>query len=367
MVAGEICPFSYNFKVNKTAKNSFVGVDSLSSVLQEFYIPELEPVISVESFNYILNFTKHFPKWLTQFFGYEINLNSNNRESDFLICINEPERFNKFIRNNSPLHQKVFDPATTKRFANFSDYWSNDKTGAGKKINNIWFEFDYSEIKEKLPRLSFFFGPRLDVNRLEMLLITERVFSDIFTKKVNPGTLKMLLRTYEILGNECFISQIGMMNARYENSLRLFIQGTHKNWIIPLLQKMNYTHSAHPDLNLVLNSCIQLSSKVDLDIDISEKIGNNIGLECYMNSTEQALTFLDFWVQKKLSSSWKSEQVKNFILTLKPVRNKSHQPFLSHFKIVFKPEDGFFIKVYLGYLTQNLVPKLIQTNPNKSD
>jgi hypothetical protein len=352
--------------VNITTNLQFEKV-TMSSLLEGYFVPELLNLTGIESFRKITKFTKRFPENLSPFFGYEIQLGNNIYQADFLFCVSNPSEFRNYVSSEMMnLTENGLDTETIEGLNNFAEYWLSQTENRNNQINNIWFEFDYNEIKKSQPKSCFFFGPKLNINKLEVLLLAQIVFRKIFNKHVKAITLSTLLEIYHALETDCYISQIGMMNSRNDENLRLFVQGKSKNWILPFLQKMNYPRINNFEFLEHYENCIRISSKVDLDIDISSGMGENLGLECYFNSTENALLFLDYLVEKELSTIQKSDLLKNYILSLKPDKNKSFQPFFSHFKLVFKPATGFFAKAYFGYVIQNLAPKIIQTKPIKT-
>jgi len=354
--------------VNIVNRNFQVETATISSLLKDFYVPELEGLIGIKCFTKIAKFTHRFPENLSPFFGYEIQLGTNNNQADFLFCISDPVEVRNYVDSEkSGFTGNSFDTETINGLDNFSEYWNAACAQSENQINNIWFEFDYNEIEKERPKACFFFGPKLNVNQLEVLLLTERVFGEIFDKNVGANTLKKLLEIVQALEKGTFISQIGMMNSRNDENLRLFIQGKKENWIKPFLQKLNYAHINNPEFITILEACNQIAENVDLDIDISTKLGDNIGLECYFNTAEKALSFLDYLEKNKLAISEKCTLLKNYIVCLAPDKTKSYQAFFSHFKIVFKPGLGFNSKAYFGYTTTRLAPELIRTRPFKSD
>lgn len=341
---------------------------TISSTLKDFYVPELKGLIGAECLNKIARFTQRFPENLSSCFGYEIQLGNNNDQADFLICISNPATFRYFIDSEVPLDsENSFDTEINSGLDKFSLFWLNEEENPKNPINNIWFEFDYEEIEKEHPKTCFFFGPKINLNFLEVLLLTENVFDKIFNKKVEKETLKKLLEIYRALDKQSFISQIGMMNSRNDENLRLFVQGKSKNWIIPFLKKINYAHFDNSSLISMIDFCTRNATTVDLDIDISSEMGKNLGIECYFNSMEKALGFLEILVEKGLASAQKSMFLQNYMESIKSDKNKTFQPAFSHFKIGFKPGVGFNSKAYFGYVSQTLAPTIIQTKPLKSN
>lgn len=338
----------------------------ISSVLEKFYTDELEKLIDIESFSKITGFTNRFTKNLSPFFGYELHLGTQNSDADFLCCISNPKYFGEYVK--AEIQSKSgskFDKAILNGLENFSRFWLESNKSSIQQINNIWFEFDYAEIEKKRPKACFFFGPKLSLNKLEVVLLTENVFQQIFQKKVEPVTLKTLLRIYGVLGKEQIISQIGMMNSRGDNSLRLFIQGNGKSWILPFLSALDYPFIKRHDFISQLDECLNLASVVDLDIDIYERIGNKTGFECYFKTTEEALGFLENITNKGLVIPQKAKKLRDYLLTIKTNKSNLFQPFLSHFKLVYHPSNGFYAKAYIGYVNHKQLSNIIQTKPAK--
>lgn len=341
---------------------------TISSTLKDFYVPEQMGLIGAKCLNIIAGFAQRFPENLSSCFGYEIQLGNNKDQADFLICISNPASFRDFVDAEVSLDsENGFDTEINSGLDKFSLFWLHEGGNPNNPINNIWFEFDYEEIEKEHPKTCFFFGPKINLNYLEVLLLTEKVFDKIFNKKVEKQTLKILLEIYSALDKHSFISQIGMMNARNDEHLRLFVQGKSKNWTIPFLKKINYAHFNNASLVSMIECCSKNATTVDLDIDISSEIGNNLGIECYFNSTEKALAFLEMLIEKGLATTQKGMLLKNYMKSIKSDKNKTFQPAFSHFKIGFKPGIGFNSKAYFGYVAQTLAPAIIQTKPLKSN
>lgn len=351
-----------NFRfTNIETENRFVF-----SVFNEYYTEELERLIDRDSFTNITRFAERFTKNLSPFFGYEVQLGSESSTADLLLCISNPDFFSDYVNSEiKNISENKFDDDTLIGLESFSRFWSEKNHLQVQPVNNIWFEFDYNEIGKNSPKACFFFGPKLSINKLEMLLLTKEIFQRIFQKNIEPFTLKALLGIYHILGEDQFISQIGMMNSRGDKNLRLFIQGKDKFWIPKLLSEMDYPFAGKSDFKMQLDECNKLASTVDLDIDIYETIGNKIGLECYFKSTDKALLFLEQLTQKGLVLQHKAYALKEYLLRLKTYKSRLFQPFFSHFKLVYHLSNGFYAKAYIGYVNHKLLPNVIQTKPAK--
>ena len=112
-----------------------------------------------------------------------------------------------------------------------------------------------------------------------------------------------------------------------------------------------------------MDTCYQLADAVELDIDITSQVNDQIGLECYFDTTERALLFLDFLVEKKLCVAEKYSLLRQHLLQIKPDQSTSLIHSFSHFKLGFHPTHGLAAKVYMGYVAQHMAAKIIRTKP----
>lgn len=331
----------------------------MSDILRQFNVPSISGNIDKDVIQNIWNFTKHFPEELSPFFGYEIQLNSGNKNADFLCCISDSNQLQSFVTDLN--HTIRINEANKKGLRLFSDYWLNPSVA--KQINNIWLEFDYEEIERSSSKFCFFFGPKTSLNKLETILLTEKVFSRVFNKNFKPGVLKLFLKLLHELDDFARVTQVGMMHAREDESLRLFIQGNEKDWTLKFLRSMEHPFLLHKDFTTFIETILIHCSKVDLDINISEKVDEAIGFECYCNTIENALLLLNSFVEFELCNAQKAAHMSNFLNTLHYDSKDDYQPFLSHFKVAFKPTKGLNAKAYLGFVTNALAPKIIQIKP----
>ena len=348
-----------------THENGFIiNKTSLASVLMEHYIPSLQKLVPLHAFRDIIRLTQHFPCEFSSFVGYEIQLSKNEPAPDFLFCVHDYEIFKKVIcKEDNNLLDDLFDSPIINRLKQFALLWEDETSGLKEKINNIWFEFDHADLLRHHPKPNFFFGPKLNSNMLEVVLTTQQVFRVLYDKEVSPATLRLFLESFRHLNGKGFISQIGMMNARNDEHLRLFIQQIPYDDILPFLKRIGFRHSENNTLSWLLNECRSISKHTDLDIDILEKPGENIGLEFYFGSIEYALAFLDKLMEFEACTRENHKNLKEHLQCITPDKNKSFQHFFSHFKVVFKPETGFVSKAYLGYASNDRASQIIKTKP----
>ncbi|MBT8327350.1 MAG: hypothetical protein KJP21_06480 [Bacteroidia bacterium] len=334
---------------------------SMSDILEHYNLPLISDIINDVAIKNIWDFTKIFPEDLCPFFGYEIQLGQSTDNADFLCCTADSAKFHSFVSSLDSSLQ--IDKQLLHGLQIFSDYWKNPDIA--NQINNIWLEFDYEEMEKTQSNFCFFFGPKTNINNLETILLAEQVFFKVFNKQLKPSVLKHFLEILHDLKNKARITQIGMMHSRKDHRLRLFIQGKHKLWALEFLRSIKHSSLFNKKFTAFIETVSKYCSKLDLDIDISEKVGDALGFECYCNSSDDAIALLESLVKEGLCLSSKSDQIKSYLVALKYDADKKFIPFISHFKIVFNPTKGLSAKVYIGYVSKNLAPKIIQLKPTQ--
>ncbi|MES2797290.1 MAG: hypothetical protein V4683_15060 [Bacteroidota bacterium] len=333
---------------------------SIGSILLENFDSKFLKLISKPSFQNIYQFSANIPRQFSSFFGYEIQLSNDENKADFLLCIHNFKVFYEVISNE--IFIKKFDKETAEGLQCFAN-WMFANKGTAQTICNIWIEIDHGDLATTQPKLNFFLGPKTNTNKLEILLATEQTFKLLYNKQVAATTLKLLLEIYSKLRNQSFISQIGMMNARNNESLRLFIQKIDREDFLPLLNRIEYKYITDNQLVKLINICLQNTKHTDLDIDILEKVKENIGLECYFDTIKQAILFLQLLFKEKLCTLDNYINLTTHLTSMSIDEDGDFQHFFSHFKISYKPSIGADAKAYIGYAESKIAHKIIETKP----
>ncbi|MEP7318556.1 MAG: hypothetical protein ABI921_07435 [Panacibacter sp.] len=322
-------------------------------------------LIEAESFELIKRHADFFPVSLSRFWGFEIPLNGLENSADFLFCISEPLQcfdyfFNTWQANFShELPGELFLPG----IRDFSVAWCEAKTLPFKCVVNIWFEYDFQNIQEGILKPNFFYAPAKGTHPFAVVSASETIFKTISGSLVSKLAYAHLLHCLHQLPVNGWVSQIGMMFARNEHTLRLFIQQIPRNGIKPYLEKIHYRYAADEQFNKLLEDCYQLADQVDLNIDVSDSTGDTIGLECSFNEMQRSLDFLDVLFLKGWCKEQKYHALHECLVKMRVEPGKDFQPFFSHFKIVFHPHRPVKTKVYIGYAEKTSASKMIKTKP----
>ena len=244
---------------------------------------------------------------------------------------------------------------------NFSKAWYEAKNFSFKTLINIWFEYDFDSIEKKNLQPNLFYAPQQGSHALSIVSASETIFKTLSEETIAKETLIHLLFCINEIPPGGWVSQVGKMFARGENSLRIFIQQIPKNGIKNYLEKIGYAYASDQNFNLLLNNCYALADQVDLDIDVTQITGDTIGLECSFNEMQTALHFLEHLFLNGFCTKEKYTALNKYLNTLNINDVTEFCPFLSHFKLVYHPLKPVKTKAYLGFADKHAASKIIRT------
>lgn len=338
---------------------------SLADAISARSCASLERLIPPAVCQQLARLTRHLPAAMTQLWGYELPIDKPEVSSDFLLCLHQADVCNQVMQTDAGLRQVITEPLYG-RLRDVMARWADPDDRMGQVISNFWLEYDYEGLQPGHVSPNLFFGPKSNCHWLAVVGAARQLFEPLSPEGMPAGTYRFLVRCIGLLGSQGRVTQIGQMLARHENRLRLFIQQLPTQGILPYLRRVGYPHAANPPLAAQLNRCYQLADAVDLDVDITDRIGSQLGLECYFNTTEKAVQFLDDLVKRGLCVPQKHRFLREHMLKMRPAADDPLVPFFSHVKLGFHPDKGFSSKVYLGYVERSLASSVIQTQPIQS-
>ena len=334
----------------------------MAEAIRAQYTPSLADLIPAETIQILERITQYVPQQITSLWGYELPLYKSEKLSDFLVCLHQPNKLWQAFESDTSLRQIIAEPLYG-RLRTLAHRWTDDIDKVGQLISNMWLEYDYETLPTDPLRPNFFFGPKSDRHFLEVVWASRQIFELLSSEGLPEGTYRFLVTCISQLGDEGWVAQIGRMLARRENSLRLFIQQLPPNGIVPYLTRLAYPHIDNPTLREQLERCYELADTVDLDIDITNQIGDQLGFECYFNTTEKALLFLDHLAQRGLCVSEKYQPLRTHLLQIRLLPDQKLLHGFSHIKLGFHPARGFVSKVYLGYVERDIASYVVRTKP----
>jgi len=338
-----------------------ISNDSLGDLCRREGFSQNSLPISDFAWKKLIRFGELIPLSITQFWGFEMSLSNDLYEADLLFCVHKADQFNRFVNGEGGL--LLFGDTISKQYQWLGSKWSDKSDEMHSSISNLWFEYDYSDLVTVGHKPNFFFAPNPNKHILEILSSAEIVFSHLSRMAPILEGYGQLLKCHEALSGKAWISQIGVMLARSYSSIRVFIQDIPKNEIVIILNKLNYANASDPILIKYLAICELYSSQVNLNVDVDHKIGDKLGIECYFNTMKSAIDFMHKLCDINLCTSLKFSAIKEYMTLINFDKSMNYQSFFSHFKLVFQPGVLPYVKVYTGFVHNEIARKVIRTKP----
>ena len=292
-----------------------------NSLTKDFKIIESEIIpdlITTNNWHNIQAITDIMPQALTNFYGFEYRLSSNNSYTDFLLCVGANEAGQKVLGDDSysiKLPEFLGNIPEWKNLTNFSQSWNNTDSYLFKKVHNIWLEFDIEETVSTIPIPSIFFGLSTTDPEQSFDWVTDIALPLLFNRNLPEKLKDNILKCFDALPQDAYIFQIGFMLARQVEAVRLCIRNIQPQDIIPFLSSMNWLGDTN-NLSQLLQELATKVDRIDLDIDVGETIYPKIGLECYLQNQPSLQPkwslFFDYLVNKSLCTAEKQNKLLNY-------------------------------------------------------
>lgn len=300
-------------------------------------------IVHESGLNSIHNFLSKVNIDMTDLWGYEIHLGKNQHECDFQFCINKYQA----TKLHECLATGAFHPFNWRKLGMLIYVWQQATDFPFNSIENIWIEMDKAEMIKQVPQPNFFFAPAKTMLKHQVPILVENVFSSMQVD-IHPGTISMFAKCNELLPSNAWISQIGMMLARNDYNLRLFVQDIDQQDVVTYLNKLGWRFNT--ELPVMLETLYEYVDQINLDMDIQAEIQPVIGLECYFKEVrkEELNGLLNFLQKRNWITTSKKMMILNYFEELKKPASGFYKEFFHHFKIKFNPFGNHEAKFYPG-------------------
>jgi hypothetical protein len=254
----------------------------------------------------------------------------------------------------------------------------------------MWMEFDVEAVPPSIPVPSVFIGsedlqsaePARD-NRLmpdHCAWLTESALPLLLGAELDSALRGQIARCLNLLPPGARIFQVGLMLARASRVTRLCVRGVSRTQIIEYLRALDYDTSSG-QLDELLDLLGPLVERIDLDLDVADRVLPKIGLEGYQATDAPAINkLLNHLVSCGLSTPAKAEALELWrgmaherltpeiwprdLLALSGfLEGRVHSAFarwLHHVKIVYQPGLPPQAKAYLAVHHLWLAPEQIK-------
>ena len=350
-------------------------------------------LISPEALLNIRRIAALLPGALTDFFGFECQLGVSEPSADFLACCRANQGGREVLNGQIPerdLPAFFQNHPVWRRIRCFSMEWSNPQSPLFDRVHNMWIEFDVEAVPLSIPVPSVFIGAEnlhsaepAGNNRLmpgHCAWLTDSALPLLLGGELDPALRDQIARCLNLLPPGACIFQVGVMLARASRITRLCVRGVSRTQIIEYLRALDYDISSG-QLQELLDLLGPLVERIDLDMDVADRVLPKIGLEGYPVADASAIhQFLSHLVSCGLSTPAKAEALEFWrgmaherltpeiwprdLLALSGfLGGRVHSVFarwLHHVKIVYQPGFPLQAKAYLAVHHLWLAPEQIK-------
>jgi hypothetical protein len=372
---------------------------SLADHLRAALIPcQINALISPESLKSIEQIAAKFPGAITDSFGFECRLGELAPKADFAIGI-YPQTGGRQILQEQTLED--FTPKTQQESQIWSNIlafiqsWSDTTSIYHEVIDNLWLEFDYPPPGSDTTAPSLFLGftqaaqSSLHLSEIEHVndpgyrWIPEAI-EQLRQCPLPKSVGHMLTRLLRHLPPTAKIFQIGIMLSRPEEAIRLCIQGIPLDQLASFLVSLDW-HGSIETLNSLIEGFPDVD-RINLNIDLSDRLLDKIGIECYFGKLNQETAFVDWLIQSNLCiaekasaltskwgglthqiqhiDAWPAELMHRSLLR-SPGTCSLFYRYLHHIKLVIAADSLLQAKAYLAvrldFLTSTELKQAIQS------
>jgi hypothetical protein len=274
---------------------------SLSDYLR--LIQKYTPIALIDESQWdsILEIGDLMPSSITNFFGFECRLGTPEARADFLFCSEAAAAGRRVLAANAydiDLPKVLLQQPVWQNLRQFSTNWESPASVLHSKVHNVWLEFDTATpSQEPYPVPSCFFGPEplfaypAQQDQHPADWVWSSALPLLLGRQLPLAVEANLLQCIEHLPSHAYIFQIGLMLARNWDGVRLCIRDIAPDDIINYLSQLNWSGKVEP-LQQLLQEVAEMTDRIDLDIDVSDRIQPKIGLECYLKKQPK---FDDRW------------------------------------------------------------------------
>ena len=346
----------------------------------------LDALISAHTLDKIRPIASTLPGALTEFFGFECPLGTDEPIADFLICAGAVEGGRDVlagVNSYAPLAAAFEQHWSWQRVRSFAKEWSDPQSPLHESVNGMWLEFDIESSSSPVPIPSVFFGSDRLRRGANTAWLTERALPLLH----GIDRQRTIMRCIDALPSPAYIFQVGCMLSRADAPIRICVRGISIDETLEYLPAIGWRGSV-VDLGVQLEMMAEQAQRIDLDLDVDEGIASKIGLECYPQQIPTGASQLLNWLadtgyvsNSKVSAlkSWPGIAHERLRTSIWPpgllsasafLCGRAHSAFvrwLHHVKVVYEPGRPSRAKAYLGVRHVWIEPGAIQAAVKELD
>jgi hypothetical protein len=346
-------------------------------------------LISPEALSNVRQIGSLLPGALTDFFGFECPLGLREPKADFLVCSRARQGGREVLTGQRPgrdLPSFLKGYPVWRRIRAFATEWSDPRSPLFEAIHNVWLEFDVDGSAPRVPVPSVFLGSEAlqvaepaadpDVMPPHCAWLAGLALPLLLIQEVGSGPRRQIARCLNLLPSGARIFQVGLMLSRVSRITRLCVRGVSGRQIVDYLEALGWEGSVR-EMKTIVDSLAPLVERIDVDLDVTDRVLPKIGLECYpVMSAPGIQRFLDFFVSSGLATAEKAKALaawrgmaherltpdvwpRELLSVSGFLGGRVHSTFLRwlhHVKVVYQPAVPLEAKAYLAVSHQWIAP-----------
>ncbi|HZQ07058.1 MAG TPA: hypothetical protein VFD70_10800 [Anaerolineae bacterium] len=241
-------------------------------------------LIAPENFVAMERIAAQLPGVLTSFFGFECRLGATATASDILFAIDAREmEIVAGRRGGGTLPPEFFQIPAWRRVRDLCSAVSAPHSPLSDKVDNLWLEFDIAQgagARAEIPVPSVFFGSQCIKSDAPLDWFTDAVLPTLYGEHLSPPVETRVVECVRAMPPNGFVFQVGAMMSRQPPFVRLCLTNFGPRAYPGYLEEIGW-RGAWEQLEEWIHDLTDLVDMVLLDIDVSERVGATIGLECY--------------------------------------------------------------------------------------
>ncbi|HEX2210555.1 MAG TPA: hypothetical protein VHG93_22940 [Longimicrobium sp.] len=225
------------------------------------------------------------PAAAVSLFGYEVRLDDASAGSDVLAAASVADGGRAVLAGTPPHPVLPWEEAGWRSVRRFCAEWADRGSPLWEGADDLWLEWDAAD--PSAPRIpSVFFGPRIDTGHAagtpaeRTMAVLRAGFGTLMEEGWSPAAAVRARACLDALPEHARVFQAGLMLSRPGSPVRLCVGNLSAGEIDRFLRR-SAPAVAHDAARDALARWAPLSVRINLCIDVDEKVGRRVGLECY--------------------------------------------------------------------------------------
>lgn len=222
-------------------------------------------------------------------------------------------------------------------------------------VHNLWLEFDLDRIATPIPAPNVFIGSDHLRSESGCLWLTDVALPILLGAEMHEDHRAAVARCVSCLPARAHVFQVGIMLARQSQTCRLCVRGMSPAQLVEYLHALDWQGS-RSELTSLLASFTGSIERLDLDLDVSDRVLPKIGLELYPSAERSQLpAFLRSLISTGLCTERKAAAIcswpgiaheglkpwpEDLLAVYDQMDNRLHSVFdraVHHIKLIHKP------------------------------